>query len=144
MLDSKDLLKVGGVVAGVAALAAVGFAIGYVAARDPKALRRWAGAAAGGLERLQMALAETREEIADLWAEARAQARADLEEKAMAAAEATAGAATAAHAAASASVAAAEDGAQQEAPVAAPAAAPPARSPRRPRRTRAAASPSHH
>jgi hypothetical protein len=100
MVDSKDLLKAGGVVAGVAALAAVGFAVGYLAARDPNALRRFARAAAGGLERIQMALAETREDVADLWAEARAQARADVEAHAMAAAEAAAGAAAAAQTAA--------------------------------------------
>jgi hypothetical protein len=76
MFDSKDVLSAGGVLLGVAAVAALGFAAGYLAGRDPQRLRRWSQAAAGGLERMQTALSETREELADLWAEARADARA--------------------------------------------------------------------
>jgi hypothetical protein len=80
MIDSKDLFKASALVAATAAVAAVGFAAGYVVARDPQSLRRWARAAAAGLERVQVALAETREELGDLWADARAQARQDVED----------------------------------------------------------------
>jgi hypothetical protein len=97
MIDSKDLLKGGAVVGGIVAIAALGFAAGFLVARNPQSLRRFARAVAGGLERLQVAMAETREEVADLWAEVRAEARADVEEAAFArAAAATAAAAAAA------------------------------------------------
>jgi hypothetical protein len=86
-MDTKDLLRAGAIVAGVAAVAAIGFAAGYIIARDPRALRRVARSAAGGLERIQIALAETREEIADLWAEVQSEARQDVEEHAFALAE---------------------------------------------------------
>lgn len=87
-MDTKDLMRAGAVVAGVAAVAALGFAAGYLVARDPRALRRLARSAAGGLERIETALAETREEMSDLWAEVRAEARQDVEERAFAVAEA--------------------------------------------------------
>jgi hypothetical protein len=96
MFDSKDVLKVGSVLAGAAAIAALGFAAGYLAGRDPQRLRRWTQAAASGLGRIQTALAETREELADLWAEARADARAELEEGALATAREAAAEASAA------------------------------------------------
>jgi len=96
MFDSKDVLSAGGVLLGVAAVAALGFAAGYLAGRDPQRLRRWSQAAAGGLERMQTALSETREELADLWAEARADARAAVEEDALAAAREAAAKASAA------------------------------------------------
>jgi hypothetical protein len=96
MFELKDVSRVGGVLVAAAAIAALGFAAGYLAGRDPERLRRWARAAAGGLERMQTALAETREELADLWAEVRADARADVEEAAMAAAQEAAAKASAA------------------------------------------------
>lgn len=96
MFDSKDVLSAGGVLVGAAAIAALGFAAGYLAGRDPQRLRRWTQAAAGGLERIQAALSETREELADLWAEARADARAAAEEDAIAAAREAAAKASAA------------------------------------------------
>jgi hypothetical protein len=80
------LFKPAALVASLAAAAAVGLAAGYVIARDPQALRRFARVAAGGLQRLQVAVAETREEIADLWADAQDEARHDIEESAFAAA----------------------------------------------------------
>ncbi|MCX8113933.1 MAG: hypothetical protein N3D71_02555 [Burkholderiaceae bacterium] len=88
MIDAKDLLKPGAVVFGVAAAAALGFAAGFVVARDPAALRRLARAVAGGVERVSVALAESREEFADLWAEVREQAREEIQERAFAAAAA--------------------------------------------------------
>jgi hypothetical protein len=96
MFDSKDVFSAGGVLVGAAAIAALGFTAGYLVGRDPQRLRRWAQAAAGGLERVQTALSETREELADLWAEARADARAVVEEDAIAAAQEAAAKASAA------------------------------------------------
>jgi hypothetical protein len=96
MFGSKDVLSAGGVLFGAAAIAALGFAAGYLAGRDPQRLRRWTQAAAGGLERIQSALSETREELADLWAEARADARAAVEDDAIAAAQEAAAKASAA------------------------------------------------
>lgn len=78
-MDPKDLLKPGAIVLGIAAAGALGFAAGFVVARDPKVLRRMARALAGGVERMTGALAESREELADLWAEVRADARHDVE-----------------------------------------------------------------
>jgi hypothetical protein len=96
MFDSKDVLSAGGVLVGAAAIAALGFAAGYLVGRDPQRLRRWAQAAAGGWERVQAALSETREDLADLWAEARADARAAVEDDAIAAAQEAAAKASAA------------------------------------------------
>jgi peptidoglycan hydrolase CwlO-like protein len=118
MFDSKDVLSAGGVVIGAAAIAALGFAAGYMAGRDPQRLRRWVQAAAGGLERMQTALSETREELADLWAEARADARAAIEEDAIGAAHEAA-----AKASAAAVVKAAAAAARKRAPRRAPRAA---------------------
>ncbi len=84
MIDAKDLLKPGAWVLGLAAAAAVGFAAGFVVARDPALLRRLARAVAGGVERVTVAVAESREEFADLWAEVREDARHAAEERAFA------------------------------------------------------------
>lgn len=88
MFDAKDLLKGGGALAGVAATLAVGFVAGAALTRDPHALRRWAKAGAVGLMRLQITAAETREELADMWAEVQAEAVEEVEAQAMAAARA--------------------------------------------------------
>ena len=81
-----DVLKPGLVVlgvAGIAASAALGFAAGVVAGRDPEALRRTArrvaGEAARGLERATLFAAQAREHIGDLWAEAREEALAEVD-----------------------------------------------------------------
>lgn len=87
-MDVRDLMKPGALVLGIAAAGAVGFAAGFVVARDPQVLRRFARAVAGGVERVTGALAESREELADLWAEVRAEAREDVEDQAFAAAAA--------------------------------------------------------
>lgn len=71
----SDYIKPGAIALGVAAAAALGFAAGYAVGRDPQLLRRSLRAASGGMERLLGAWAETREEIGDLWAEAREDAR---------------------------------------------------------------------
>lgn len=92
MVDPRDLIKPGAVLLGVAAAAALGFAAGFAVARDPKLLRRLAGAVAGGVERVTVAVAESREEIADLWAEVREDARHAAEEGAFAGVAAAAGA----------------------------------------------------
>jgi hypothetical protein len=84
MIDAKDLLKPGALVLGVATAAALGFAAGFIVARDPALLRRLARAVAGGVERVSIAVAESREEIADLWAEVREDARHEAEERAFA------------------------------------------------------------
>jgi hypothetical protein len=84
VIDLKDLTKPGAVVLGVAAAAALGFAAGFIVARDPALLRRLARSAAGSVERVTAAIAESREELADLWAEVREDARDSLEERAFA------------------------------------------------------------
>lgn len=84
MFDAKDLLKGGSALAGVAATLAVGFVAGAALTRDPLALRRWAKAGAVGLMRLQITAAETREELADMWAEVQAEAVEEVEAQAMA------------------------------------------------------------
>jgi hypothetical protein len=93
-MNAKDLTKPGVVVLGIAVAAALGFAAGYMVGRDPQLLRRLARSLAGGAERLGGAVAEWREELADLWAEARAGAREDAEAQAFAAAAAAAAAAS--------------------------------------------------
>jgi len=115
-MNAQDLFKPGALVIGMAAAAALGFAAGYLVARDPTLLRRLFGSAAGGLERLVGAAAETREELADLWAGSRAGARETMEDESFAAAAASAAVAAAAGkaaapaAAATAPVAAAKRG----------------------------------
>lgn len=89
-MSIEDFAKPTGVVLGAAALLAAGFAAGFVVARDPAVVRRLARAVAGGAELLSLALSETREELADLWAEAREDARAAVEETAFARSEAAA------------------------------------------------------
>lgn len=81
-MNANDLLKPGAVVLGITAVGALGFAAGYIVARDPQVLRRVARALAGGVERVAGALAESREELADLWAEVREDARQDIEAQA--------------------------------------------------------------
>jgi len=83
---------------GLAAAGALGFAAGFIVARDPRVLRRVAGAIAAGAERVSVAVAESREELADLWAEVRDEARADAEVRAFADAEGPAAGAEAAEA----------------------------------------------
>jgi hypothetical protein len=85
-MDPKDLVKPGAIVLGLAAATALGFAAGYLMARNPELARRAARALAGGWERVGGALAESREELADLWAEAREDARTTVEDEAFAAA----------------------------------------------------------
>jgi hypothetical protein len=81
LFDPKDLLKPFGALAAMAASAAVGFVAGYALGRDPTAARRLLQTVARGVDRAQAAIAETREELGDLWADARASARAELEEE---------------------------------------------------------------
>lgn len=93
-MNTSDLLKPGAVVLGIAAIGALGFAAGYVVARDPQVLRRMGRAIAGSVERVSGALAESREELADLWAEVREDARQDIEVQAFSAAASGGAAAT--------------------------------------------------
>jgi len=93
-MNASDLLKPGAVVLGIAAVGALGFAAGFVVARDPQVLRRVARALAGGVERVAGALAESREELADLWAEVREDARQDIEAQAFASASVAAASAS--------------------------------------------------
>jgi hypothetical protein len=110
MIDAKDLIKPGAVVLGVATAAVLGFAAGFVVARDPAFLRRLARAAAGGVERVTAAIAESKEELADLWAEVREDARENLDERAFAHAHRQDAAASATTAANEPAVAPAEAG----------------------------------
>lgn len=97
-MNPKDLLGPGAALLGLAAAGALGFAAGFIVARDPRVLRRVAGAIAAGAERVSVAVAESREELADLWAEVRDEARADAEVRAFADAEVSAAGAEAAEA----------------------------------------------
>jgi hypothetical protein len=115
-MSLEDFTKPAGAALGLAALAAAGFAAGYVVARDPATLRRLVRAVAGGAERVSLALAETREELADLWAEAREDARAAVEEAAFATGEKPTVAASAAAAAATAADAGGSEAAQTAPP----------------------------
>lgn len=80
-MDIKDIAKPAGLLAGLATLAAGTLAVGYlVMTRDREGLRRVVRVAAGTVERVSAALAETREELVDLWAEARDDARQEIED----------------------------------------------------------------
>lgn len=64
---------------GVAATALLGFAAGVAVARDPEVLRRTARGLARGLERAKLMAAQAREQVGDLWAEAREEAVAEVD-----------------------------------------------------------------
>jgi hypothetical protein len=66
-------------IVGVTATALLGFAAGVAVARDPEVLRRTARGLARGLERATLMAAQTREHVADLWAEAREEALAEVD-----------------------------------------------------------------
>jgi hypothetical protein len=53
-MKAEDLVKPGAVVVGIAAAAALGFAAGYLVAKDPALLRRLMRSLAGGVERLRL------------------------------------------------------------------------------------------
>lgn len=86
--------------AGLAATALAGFAVGVAVGRDPEGmkrkLRRVAQSAARGLEQATLAAAQAREQIGDLWAEAREDALAEVDAADFDRAAATAGPAGAA------------------------------------------------
>jgi hypothetical protein len=86
--------------AGLAATALAGFAAGVAVSRDPEGmkrkLRRVAQSAARGLEQATLAAAQAREQIGDLWAEAREEALAEVDAADFDRAAATAGPAEAA------------------------------------------------
>lgn len=79
----ETLARPGLIVLGMAATALLGFAAGVAVSRDPEALRRTtrrvAGAAALGLERATLMAAQAREQLSDLWAEARDAAVTDVD-----------------------------------------------------------------
>ena len=80
LFDPKDLFKPLGSIAALAGSAALGFVAGYAVGRDPAAAKRLMQFVARSFDRASLAVAETREELGDLWAEARANARAQWEE----------------------------------------------------------------
>jgi hypothetical protein len=71
-------------IAAFGATAAAGLTLGYMVGRHPDRLRRWARALAGGVQRTELAFAEARENLADMWEEVRAEARHAVEDEAMA------------------------------------------------------------
>jgi hypothetical protein len=93
LFDPKDLFKPLGAVAALAGSAALGFVAGYAVGRDPEAAKRLMVFVARGIDRVSLAVAETREELGDRWAEARSEARARWEEAQFAEHEAAATAA---------------------------------------------------
>lgn len=79
------LLKLGALgVAGLAATALAGFAVGVAVSRDPETLKRAARSlarnAARGIEQATLMAAQAREYLGDLWAEAREEALAEADE----------------------------------------------------------------
>jgi hypothetical protein len=70
-------------VAGLAATALAGFAVGMTVSRDPESLKRNARAvarhAARGIEQAALLAAQAREHLGDLWAEAREEALAEVD-----------------------------------------------------------------
>lgn len=79
-MNFNDMYKPAGLLGAIGAAAAVGLAVGFAVARDPRLLRRLAGAAARGVGRAQLALAETTEEVIDMWEDVREQARREMED----------------------------------------------------------------
>jgi hypothetical protein len=119
-LNRPGLLAMGAVgLLGLAAMAGAAFAAGVAVGRDPEAARRrareLAGWAAGGIERAALLAAQAREQLGDLWAEARADAVHEVDEADFARAQATVEPATST-AAAAASTAAAQNEPAQTAP----------------------------
>jgi hypothetical protein len=106
-MKAEDLVRPGTVALAVMGAAALGFVAGYLVGRDPQLMRKLMRSGAGGFERLAGAVAETREELADLWAASRAGAREAIEDEAFAAAAASAAVAAAQSAASRAPAAAA-------------------------------------
>ncbi|MGZ8255969.1 MAG: hypothetical protein ACXWVT_14030 [Burkholderiaceae bacterium] len=95
LFDPKDLFKPLGSIAALAGSAALGFVAGYAVGRDPAAAKRLMQFVARGFDRASLAVAETREELGDLWAAARADARAQWVEAQFAEHEAAAAASAA-------------------------------------------------
>ncbi len=96
-----SLLTLGALgVAGLAATALAGFAVGVAVSRDPEALKRSARSlarnAARGIEQATLLAAKAREHLGDVWAEARQEALAEVDEADFARAAAAAAAAKAA------------------------------------------------
>jgi hypothetical protein len=85
MIDLNDLRKPLVALLSLAAAATAGFVAGYLVGRDPETARRVAKSIAGGVTRTRVALAEARESLADLWAEARNDAQREIEEERFAA-----------------------------------------------------------
>jgi hypothetical protein len=80
-MSLQDLAKPGPVLTGLAVLAAGTLAVGYlVLRRDRESLERVVRVAAGTVERASAAFAEAREELGDLWAQARDAARQEIED----------------------------------------------------------------
>lgn len=79
MMDLKDMQTplIGAL--GLGAAATAGFVAGYIVGRDPELARKLTRALASGMTRTQVALAETWENLGDLWAEARDEARDQVE-----------------------------------------------------------------
>lgn len=89
-MKAEDLVKPGAVVLAVMGGTALGFVAGYLVGRDPQLLRKLMRSGASGFERLAGAVAETREELADLWAASREDAREAIEDGDLAAVAASA------------------------------------------------------
>ncbi len=83
-ITRPGLLTLGALgVAGLAATALAGFAVGMAVSRDPEAVKRAARGlarnAAQGLEKATLLAAQAREHVGDLWAEAREEALAEVD-----------------------------------------------------------------
>jgi len=81
-MSFKDLVRRGAVIGAITAVAALAGAGVWVALKHPELGRRALKSLARGAEKLRLAVAETAEELGDLWAEARDEVAAEIEAKA--------------------------------------------------------------
>lgn len=78
-MSIEDILKGTGVVAAVGAASAAALGLGALVTRHPETARNGLRILMQGVQRVGLAAAQTREELGDLWAEAREQLREDLD-----------------------------------------------------------------
>ncbi|MBK8070257.1 MAG: hypothetical protein IPK27_22405 [Rhodanobacteraceae bacterium] len=81
-MSLEDVARRAAAVAAVAAVATLAGAGAWIAFKHPELGRRALKSLARGAEKLRLALAETAEELCDLWAEARDEVAAEIEAKA--------------------------------------------------------------
>ena len=81
-MSLEDLVRRGAAIAAITTVAALAGAGVWVALKHPELGRRALKSLARGAEKVRLAVAETAEELGDLWAEARDEVAAEIEAKA--------------------------------------------------------------